>query len=351
MGLNVAVAVGGTADASLAQATEIEVHERMGKETTYHIRYEADVSEGDLPLLVDSRLDPGSELAILTPVAGTTYCLVKGPVRGQRVHLQHGGAGSWVELQGADTSIEMDRETKSTVWADVKDSDAVSSIVGKYGYTPDVQTTSAGHYEKKHALAQRDSDLRFVRRLAQRNGFLFWVTCDEGVETAHFKRPPLDGGAAAKLTINLASPNVQTLDLTWDVERPTSVIGKQVNLNDKGVLDGAVAASPQTTLGQRGLSAIASSTRSVHLWAPADDTGNLQARAEGALIESDWFVRALCQTNVHALGAVVRAHTVVELQGAGSRHSGKYFVAAVRHTIDSTAHKMDLTLIRNGWSG
>jgi phage protein D len=350
MGLGIAIAANGTPDAELAEATTVEVHEQMGKETTYRLRYETDISEGDLPLLVDSRLDPGAELSILVPVSGTTHCLVKGPVHGQQIHLERGGAGSTVEVLGSDTSIVMDRETRTAVWADVTDSDAVSSILTDYGYAPDVQPTSAGHYERKHTLAQRDSDLRFVRRLARRNGFLFWVTSDDsGIETAHFRRPPLDGKAASELVINLASPSIDNLDLTWDVERPTSVDGMQTDLNTKGPLDGTVAVTPQTILGEKSLQAITGDTRSVHLWAPVDDAGDLQARGEGALIESDWFVRATCQTSLHALGRLVRAHTLVELRGAGSRHSGKYFVSAVRHTIDATAHKMDLTLIRNGW--
>ena len=350
MGLEIAIAVDGQADEELAQATEVEVYECMGEATTYRLRYDLDISEGDLPLLVDGRLDPGSELSVLVPLSDTTHCLVKGPVHGQQIHLQHGGPGSWLDVLGSDTSVAMDRETRTAIWADVTDGDAVSSILANYGYTPDVETTSAGHYEDKHALVQRDSDLRFVRRLARRNGFLFWVTCDaQGVETAHFTRPPLDGQAEAELVINLASPSIQVLDIAWDVERPTAVVGAQLDLNTKETLDGDVAVTPQTILGQQSLQTITGDTRSVHLLAPVDDAGDLQARGEGVLIESDWFIRATCRTSLDTLGELVRAHTVVEVQGAGSRHSGNYFVAAVRHTIDAATHKMDLTLIRNGW--
>jgi hypothetical protein len=350
MRLGIAIAVAGSADPDMAAATTVEVYERLGEATTYRLRYDTDISAGDLPLLVDSRLDPGTLLSVLVPVGSTAHCLVKGPVHGQQIRLQHGGAGSWVEVLGSDTTVAMDRETRTTIWADVTDGDAVSTILANYGYTPDVQSTSASHPETKHTLVQRDSDLRFVRRLARRNGFLFWVTCDSlGVETAHFTRPPLDGQAEAELVINLDSPSLQAVDLTWDVERPTSVVGTQLDLNTKENLDGDVAATPQTILGDSSLADITGDTRSVHLSAPVDDAGDLQTRGEGILIESDWFIRATCQTTLQTLGKLVRAHTVVELKGAGSRHSGKYLVAAVRHTIDAATHTMDLTLVRNGW--
>ena len=324
----------------------------MGAVTTYSLRYEVDISEGDMPMLVDERLDAGSELSILVPIEDTTHCLVKGPIHGQQIHIEHGGADSWVEVQGSDSLIVMDRKTQSVVWADVTDSDAVTSILRNYGYTPDVQSTPAGHFEKKHTLVQRESDLGFVRRLARRNGFLFWVTCDaQGNETAHFKRPPLEGRADVKLVINLVSPSLQTLDISWDVERPTSIEGTQLDLNTKKNLEIAVKQTPQTILGDHSLSKITGDTRSVHLSAPADDAGDMRARGQGALIEADWFIHATCQTSLEFSGIPVRAHTIVELRGAGSRHSGKYFVAGVRHTIDATAHRMDLELVRNGWSG
>jgi hypothetical protein len=352
MGLGISITVDGSAEAELAEATLVEVEERMGQATTYRLHYTADIEEGDLPLLVDGRLDAGSEISVLVPTDSGRQCLVKGPVTGQRIHLQHGGAGSTLIAQGADTTITMDREAKSQVWAGLTDSDAVSSILGNYGYVPDVESTTAGHYEDKHTLIQRGTDLYFVQQLARRNGFLFWVTCDEfGVETAHFKRPPLDDVGDAELIINLDSPNVQQLDIQWEVERPTSVEAMQLDLNAKTDIDGSVSATPQSLLGARGLADITGDTRSQFLTAPSDDAGDLVSRSEGALIEADWFIRASCQTNLNALRRLVRAHTVVNLRGAGGRHSGNYFVCAVRHVIDAVSHRMECKLLRNAWGG
>ena len=350
MSLGIAIAVDGSSDAELAEATQVEVQERMGETTTYCLHYAIDIHQGDLPLLTDSRLDVGSELSILVPVSGRNECLVKGPVHGQRISLQHGGAGSTLEVRGSDTTLGMDREVRSVVWADVTDSDAAASIVNNYGYTPDVETSSAGHFEEKHALVQRATDLQFVRRLARRNGFLFWVSSDaDGNETAHFKRPPLDGQPAAELVINLDSPTIQQLDLEWDVERPTSVEALQLDLNTKEDLDGGVSEPPQERLGTHGLADLSADARSMQLTAPVDDAGDLRARGEGALIEAEWFIRATCQTSLETLGWLVRAHTIVDVRGAGSRHSGRYFVAAVRHVIDAVAHRMEIELVRNAW--
>ena len=48
----VAINVGGAPNAELADAASlIEVHERVGQATTYRLRYEVEISDGDMPLL------------------------------------------------------------------------------------------------------------------------------------------------------------------------------------------------------------------------------------------------------------------------------------------------------------
>lgn len=350
MALSIAISVNGAPDAGLADATSVEVQEKMGEITTYKIRYPLAIEKGELPILTDSRLSPGSELTILVEAGGQRVCLVKGPVCGQQIHLAHGGAGSYVEVLGADASVTLDRENKAAVWPNLTDSDAVSAIVATYGLQPDIESTSAGHFEAKHALVQRETDLRFIRRLARRNGSMFWITSDEnGIDTAHFKRPPLGGSPPCELVINLDSPSLDALDISWDVENPTSAVANQLDLNTKSPLDGSAAASPLPPLGSLALATIAQGIRSLHLAAPADDVGDLSSRSEAALIEADFFLRARTQTTLSALGAVVRAHSVVKVRGAGQRHSGNYFCTGVRHVIDATSHRMELELLRNAW--
>jgi phage protein D len=350
-GYGYGLTVDGQSDDRLSLATLIEVDQQLGETTTYRIELEADVGSGDLPLLIYSKLDPGSQLSVLAYTPSQNYCLVKGPVHAQEIHLVNGGAGSVLTVIGSDRSLEMDRETHTAIWADETDSDAVASILANYGFTTDIQTTSAGHYTNKHSLVQRDSDLRFIRRLAQRNGYLFWITCDEkGVETAHFRPPQLDSQPQTSLAINAQTCQLQSLEIVWDVEQPTSVVNAQLDLNSLETIDGQAEGSPLTVLGTQDLPAISPDTRSIHLHAPVDDAGDLQNRSKGLLVDSHWFIRATGETSLHLTGQPLQAHELVELTGAGSRYSGKYLVAGVRHLISPASHRMELSLLRNGWA-
>lgn len=358
MGLGIAVQVSGSTDSDLSEASSVEVYERMGEPTRFRLSYALSISEGDLPLLKDSRIEAGAELAVVVPIEGQDQVLVRGPVCGQRIQLVHGGSESWVEVEGRDLSIAMNREMRAEIYSGVSASDVVRTILDRYGLQPDVEDTDGQFTEEKHALVQRDTDLRFVRRLAQRCGFQFWVTASaDGTATAHFRRPKLDGEPAALLKINSDAPNLAQLNLDWDVERPTTAVATQLSLNDKSDIDGQVARSPLGPLGAQGLLDITGDTRTVQIVAPVDEAGDLKGRGEGALIDWGWFIRATCETSLRALGKqsgvgkLLRAHSVVELQGAGSRHSGRYYVCGVRHEISASGHIMKLELIRNGWGG
>jgi phage protein D len=349
MGLGIAILDGGRTDAELAGAQEVEIHERVGEPTTYRLRYPLAIRDGDVPLLADARFDPGSELAVVIPVGNANVYLVKGPVTAHRSHFEHGMVDAWLDVFGIDASIAMDRVIKTKVWADGTATDAVRTIISDYQMTPDVGDTPSRSVVAKHALVQRDTDLRFARRLARRYGFHFWCSADAtGKLIGHFKRPTL-GASAAPIAINLESPNLTSVDLHADFERPTSAVAGQLDLGNKKRIDGAVAKSPLALLGKHGLADITGDSRTVQVVAPVDDADDLKGRGEGALIEAGWFIRATCQTSFRALGTVLRPDSLVDLQGLGKRHSGKYWVYGVRHQIDASAHAMELELYRNAW--
>lgn len=351
MTLGIVVTAGGAEQPDLADASMAEVTEALGRPTRFRLVYPVGVAEGDVTRVTDARLGPEAEIAILVDGGAGPECLVKGPVHGQRLRLRHGGEGSSLEVSGSDSSIRMSRETRSAVWANSTDSDAVTVIVAGYGFVPDVRATDTRHLETKHALVQRATDLEFIQTLARRNGYAFWVTADPlGLETAHFRAPAATAlGPEPVLRINLDDPATTEIAIEWDIERPVSATARQLDLNSKSVIEGDAPESPEPALGGEALAAIAREPRTTHLAAPADDAGDLLARARATAAEASWFVRASLRTSVDAAGAVIRAHRLVRLEGAGSRFSGKYLVAGVRHLIDAEAHRMELTLLRNAW--
>jgi hypothetical protein len=352
----VAILPGGLPDPSMPLPTEVEVTEVVHQATVYRLHYVLSLAAGDLPLLLESRLGPEADIAIEVADGDATAILVKGPVSAHRIQLKHGVGGSTVDVLGGDYSLVMNRESKAKIWPGPTDSSAVQSVLAAQPgilLAPDVQSTSAQHTEDKHVLIQRETDLQFIRRLAQRNGYWFWFSYGAGAAgpvNAHFKAPPAADEPALELRLNVAESNIDAVEIDWDVERPAAVALSQLDLGTREAIDVTVTASGVRGLAANLLAAIAPSTRQSHLAVPADDSGDLNARGQGALLDSDLFVQVRASVKRSVLGKVVRAHSVVQLTGAGTRHSGKYLVWSVNHLIKDGEHVMHIGLVRNGWN-
>jgi len=199
---------------------------------------------------------------------------------------------------------------------------------------------------------QRATDIQFLRQLARRNGRLCRVCAQDapGQITGYFVPPPVDGDPALTLALNDATAaNVSALDFEWDVMRPTAVNARQALFTDAAE-DGAsgnATDSGLAPLDERDLPTFAARPNTALLTTVADDAGELTARARSVLRESGWFMSCQGETDAGRLKAVLRAATLVQVDGAGATHSGKYFVWSVRHTFTQDAHKMRFVLRRN----
>ncbi len=349
----VAIIVGdsASADNDLLAATSVEVIEQLGQPARFALRFGISPAEGDLSWLSDERLSPGSTLRIQVPAPDGEVCLIKGPVTGQQIRLVSGGSGSTVEVLGADESAAMDRASKAEVYAESSASDVVTSLLSAYGLAADVESSSGRYTATGPSLVQRGTDLAFVQRLARQNGRTFWLDCDatSGASTGHWRRLDLGGSGELELVINQEDENLSLLDIRWDAERPTSAEAAQVDPKSLEILENPVSVSPSYALGRDSLQATTGDTRSLRITAPVPDGAELTARAESALLEAELFVHAAGETTAAALGGVLRAHELVDLRGAGERHSGTWLITSVRHTIDSGGHRMSFELGRNGW--
>jgi hypothetical protein len=133
------------------------------------------------------------------------------------------------------------------------------------------------------------------------------------------------------------------------VTRPTEVKAAQALFDDSDE-DGASVDETDSgldPLDDRDLATFAGKTMSVMLTAPVDAADELTLRAQSVLREAGWFARCEGQADVSRLKAILRVGTVVQINGAGTLNSGKYFVWSVRHTLDKQSHKMSFVLVRN----
>lgn len=311
---------------------------------------------GELDFPSDTRLRPFANVSVVaTPEGGAAACIFDGYVLSHKLHLEAGVTAAKLKVWGQDASWLMNLEEKVREWVDVTDDQAASSIFGDYGITPaDDNTTedSPSHTETGHSLMQRGTDIGFLRTLARRNGKLARVACDDtpGVRTGYFCKPKLDGDPVVTISLNdPVTRTVEALDFDWDVTRPSAVKASQALFSD-ATPEGTSAdtdTSGLDPLDEQDLATFAGRPMTVRLAAPVDDGGELALRAQSVLREGGWFVRCEGEADAARVGAVLRVNTLVQLDGLGSLHSGKYLVWSVRHDIGLDAHKMHFVLYRN----
>jgi hypothetical protein len=119
------------------------------------------------------------------------------------------------------------------------------------------------------------------------------------------------------------------------------------NDSDEDGVSADTSDSGLALLDAQGLADFSGKPMTVILTAPVDDAGELTLRAQSLLREAGWFLRCEGEADVSRLNAVMRVGTVVQLNGIGAVHSGKYYVWSVRHIITADSHKMKFVLVRN----
>ncbi|MGA8087128.1 MAG: hypothetical protein WCA10_07470 [Terracidiphilus sp.] len=358
MNYSFSIVIGGNAADDLAGIfNQLEVEENLDAPGAFSLTLPVNVTgTGDYDVVNDSRLAPLSNVAIVATASdGNQQCLFDGYVLSQTAHLDTGTVASTLRVWGQDATWLMNTNEQVREWVDLTDGDVANSIFGDYGFTPDptnLDDDSPAHTSDGATLMQRATDAQFLRLLARRNGKLFRVFCTDtpGVRTGYFALPSLDGDPVVTLTLNdAAAATVDSVDITWDILRPSANIAKQTLFTDSDAdgTGGTTSDSGLALLDAQGLSDFAGTTVTSLLTATVNDGEELTLRSKSVLIESGWFVRCAGSTDVNRLGSILRAGTVAQLNAAGSLHSGKYFVWSVRHHITMEKHIMDFVLFRN----
>lgn len=336
-----------------SKVSSIEVEENADLPGAIQIVLSLATASNDLTVLGDDHLQPYARIAVVTTAGGSDACIFDGYVLSHKIRLDPGTTESTVRVWGQDVSCMMNLTDRARAWTST-DGNTANTIFNEHSITPsdDNLTDDSSDYPlEKRVLMQRGTDAQFLRDRAHRAGKLFRVCCDAraGQNTGYFIKPKTTGDAIATLVMNPAvDANVGALDFEWDVARPTQVVANAL-FATKDASDGGKQDSGLDLLDQRSLATFAGSANAMttRLTAAADSAGDLSARAAALLREAGWFVRCEGEVDLARLGKVLRAATLVQINGAGTLHSGKYFVWSVRHVITQESYRMRFTLVRN----
>lgn len=307
---------------------------------------------GDWSVLRQDLFKPLLPLTVQATLSGSPQTLINGYVSGERVTFADEPGHTSLEVLGMDATLLMNLEEKVVAWPNLSDSEIAGRIFDAYAshsLGAEVHSTPGSLKDPEGTPTQRGTDMRFVRRLAQRHGFECYVqpTGQGSADSIYFGPPRLSGDYQAVLTVGGGTvANVSEFTVRYDMLRPTRAEASGLEVATKSVQPVTVTDVSLDLLGRDGALARLSTPPLVR---PAQTalvhSQDLFAMAQGVVDRSSWALVA--EATVGPDVGVLRPGRPVNVRGAGRQLSGSYYVTRVTHTIGAQGYVQRFEARRN----
>jgi phage protein D len=292
---------------------------------------------------------PWEPILIEASFGSTTEEVLRGYVREVEASYPQDPASATVVVRCQDASLALDREHKRKAWGDAKvptsDSLILMDLLGKNNLAPDPKS---GKGLSGLILYQDDTDLGFLRRRAEANGYEL-IFRDGFV---YFGPMRLQGKPQATILV-YAGPDSHCLDLkvTADGHLPEKVAYQVASASDTSAEE-QIVTSDLPLLGKEPASGGGPGLKDF-VW---------RLRRTGRASDEELHALALAKANelamrVHAegeldstlYGHVLRVGETVPLDGVGERLNGLYYVDQVTHRFTPDGYTQTFRLLRNAY--
>lgn len=340
------LSINGTRRSDLLQdVAELEVDEQVEAADVFRIRLSsARLADGSWRHLEDPDLAIWNRISIQAGYPDSHELLIDGYITHVDVALSGSGAeDSFVELSGTDASVVMDLQDRQVAWPNKKDSDIAQAIFDAHGLAWEVEDTELLHGERLATILQSETDIRFLQRLAARNGFECFVRGNRG----YFRSANLTDPPQKPLTVPVG--NLTALRFAIDGTPPTELEIRRLDPFEKREDREVLSALPERQLARRNLATLRGATRPGRRLVRQATVSRqeLQARLRAGYAGASGFAVASGELDGRSYGAVLRSRRLVAIGGAGPSHSGHYYVTRVRHVFSGDSYVQSFEARRN----
>ncbi|HVK37175.1 MAG TPA: hypothetical protein VNA88_01485 [Candidatus Kapabacteria bacterium] len=292
----------------------------------------------DFPLLSGGALDPFSRIIVGVKITAIPEVLIDGVVTHHEIAPSNEPGMSTLTVTGRDVSAMLDLEERSARYDNQPDSLIVTQLVARYaeyGLVPTVTPTTDVPIVVQRTPWQQQTDLAFIRRIAERNGFVFFIEpLTFLANTAYWGPENRLGIPQPALSMNMGdATNVRSLRFTNDALAPVGTSSTVLEPNTGMSIP--IPSLPSLRIPPLS-AAPASPRRTVILRDTANQSAATAAtRSVAAATSSPDPVRGEGELDAVRYGAVLRARRIVGVRGAGATYDGNYYVRRVTHAIDA----------------
>ncbi len=313
----------------------------------------------DYPLMKLPLLAVNNRVIIVVTMGGIPKVLMDGIITNQEHAPSSEPGGSTMTVTGEDISLEMDREEKQAEHPAQNELIIATKIIlsyAQYGLIPMVIPPLSLDLPLpiERTPVQKATDLRFLKDLAERHGYVFYITPGPVpmTNTAYWG-PPIRVGLPQKA-------------ITMNMGADTNVEGR-INFQYRSLAAQKIEGQVQDRQTNQQLSVKAFASLRIPLAAKPDWLLNLSklrtrkmdfsglnymqafGRAQAAFDSStDETLEGTGQLDTISYGGLLEPRALVGVRGAGYSYDGFYYVKKVTHNIKGGDYKQSFTIGREG---
>lgn len=283
--------------------------------------------------------------------SGKTEPLIEAYVIETNADFANQPGQSVLNVVAMEPTAKMNLKEKVRPWPNMADSDIAEQIFRDCKFNTDnIDQTQPTRDENDHTEMQRGTDIQFLQRLAQRNGFEIYVELnpETGVVEGHFHAPRLQQDPQGVLSVNMGSAtNVNSFHARFDMVQPATAQAHNVDIHSSEQQTGQSDSQEDKPLGSASTVPTGNPRQVLISGTGLSDTGELQTAAQAEVDRTSWAITAEGEVNTVAYGDVLRAKRPVLVRGAGRQFSGIYYVERVLHSFTGDGYTQQFSLRRN----
>ncbi|HZF09064.1 MAG TPA: hypothetical protein VFE33_09765 [Thermoanaerobaculia bacterium] len=339
---------------------EIEVqHDEAQASTfqmTFHVGRSSPLDLVDFTLVANPLLlKPWNRVVILVTLGIVPQVLMDGFITHQQLAPGNEPGTSTLTVTGEDATVRMDMVEVPVEHAGLSENLIASKLLApyaKYGVVADVKAppTVDTPSPNDRTPVQLGSDLAYLRAMARRFGFVFYVTPGPapGTSTAYWGPQKRSTASQGTLSYNLGhATNVERLDFSYSALRPVRIKGQVQDRSTNQVQQVDTQQSERTALASQP-AGNAPDVRQVQFHGTGFNTEQATARAQGRTDAASDAVEGHGELDALRYGAILEARRRVDVRGVGQSYDGQYYVKSVTHRLRIGSYTQSFVLSRDG---
>lgn len=330
---------------------QIEVTSDSGQGDGFQITFSLARGVADYGLIQNGTVAPMKRLIVAVLFGALAEVLIDGVITHHQFNPGTEPGQATLTVTGRDLTTLLDLEEKNEEFPNLPDFVIVTKVLAtyaKYGLVPVPTPTTDFPIMLQRIPRQQETDLQFLQRLAQRNGFVFYLEpVTFGVNQAYFGPENRLGLPQPALSLNLGpATNVKSLNFTHDALAVSGTRGLFVEPVSKTSIP--IPALPSLKVPP--LAAVPSPPHRIRLQRESANQGPTTA-ATSALASSTRAPDPLTaegEVDGARYGRALRARRLVGVRGVGLTHDGIWYVRRVTHSITREGYSQRFQLSREG---